>query len=378
MYLLIKPASGACNLRCRYCFYTDEMANREHAVRNFMTPEAFAVIAEKAILYEKELNGAAGSVSFGFQGGEPTLAGLDFYKSAVDAVKRINAQSGDPVPVFWFIQTNGMLIDGEWAAFLAKNRFLTGLSLDGVPDIHDKNRIRPDGKGTHSAVLRAAAALKSAGAEFNILTVLTGETARSAAKIYNYYKKNGFVWQQYIPCVAPLDGAGSPWTLGAERYGDFLCRIFDLWYDDVTSEREVYNREFENWVGILAGIEPEDCGMRGVCSPQYLIEADGSVYPCDFYALDEYRIGNILTDSFGTIEENRSRTGFIEQSEKLPEKCDACEWRHLCRGGCRRNRDENGLNRFCEGYRKFFPYAADRMKRLAAAVARRRGLPPVR
>lgn len=372
MYLLIKPASGACNLRCRYCFYSDEMENREHAVRRFMSPGDFRVIAEKAIARESAPDGS-GSVSFGFQGGEPTLAGLGFFRSAVDTVKELNRgpDGRKLVSVSWFIQTNGMLIDREWAGFLAENGFLTGLSMDGIPEIHDKNRVKPDGKGTHGAVMKAAKLLRDAGAEFNILTVLTGETARSGRKIYNFYKKNGFVWQQYIPCVAPLGGEDTVWTLGAARYGDFLCDIFDLWYNDVTSEREVYNREFENWVGILAGIEPEDCGMRGVCSPQYLIEADGSVYPCDFYALDEYLIGNILTDSFDEIEKKRRETGFIAASEKLPEKCLGCEWLSLCRGGCRRNRGPDGLNRFCGAYERFFPYAIERMRRLAAAIRRK-------
>ena len=365
MYLLMKPASGACNLRCAYCFYADEMNSREDAVRPFMTAECFRAAVSAAYSRLSSPGSPDRSLSIGFQGGEPTLAGLGFFR---DAVSFAESARPDGITLNWFIQTNGVKIDAEWAAFLAEKKFLCGLSFDGYPELHDKNRKKPGGAGTSSDVLRAARILEAAGAEFNILTVLTGEAARSPQKIYSFCRKNRFVWQQYIPCVAPLGGEDTPWTLGAERYGSFLCRLFDLWYDDLAAGRGVYNREFENWVGIIAGIEPEDCGMRGVCSPQYLIESDGSVYPCDFYALDEYRIGNITEDGFDEIDEKRAVSGFIAESERLSEKCFGCEWRFLCRGGCRRNRDADGLNRFCEGYKKFFAYSYERMKRIADSV----------
>ena len=380
MYLLIKAASGACNMRCRYCFYADEMARRSVAARPFMTAEQIDVIIGRAL---DRVSGftdpRARTLSLGFQGGEPTLAGLGFFRAAVESVARRNVNN---IPVSWFLQTNGTLIDEEWANFLAKNHFLVGLSLDGTPEMHDKNRITAGGKGTHSSVLRAARYLRQAGAEFNILTVLTGDNARSPEKLYNYYKKQGFVWQQFIPCIAPLETADdvagdndisdASHALSAGRYGDFLCRLFDLWYADIMAGKHVYNREFENWIGILAGVEPEDCGMRGTCSEQYLIESDGSVYPCDFYALDEFLIGNVLTDSFEEIDEKREKIGFIAGSTTLSPECHECRWAPLCRGGCRRNRDENGKNRFCEAYRRLFDHAAPRMAALADAVRRRR------
>lgn len=380
MYLLIKAASGACNMRCRYCFYADEMARRSVAARPFMTAEQIDVIIGRAL---DRVSGftdpRARTLSLGFQGGEPTLAGLGFFRAAAESVARRNVNN---IPVSWFLQTNGTLIDEEWANFLAKNHFLVGLSLDGTPEMHDKNRITAGGKGTHSSVLRAARYLRQAGAEFNILTVLTGDNARSPEKLYNYYKKQGFVWQQFIPCIAPLETADdvagdndisdASHALSAGRYGDFLCRLFDLWYADIMAGKHIYNREFENWIGILAGVEPEDCGMRGTCSEQYLIESDGSVYPCDFYALDEFLIGNVLTDSFEEIDEKREKIGFIAGSTTLSPECHECRWAPLCRGGCRRNRDENGKNRFCEAYRRLFDHAAPRMAALADAVRRRR------
>ena len=368
MYLLIKPASGACNLRCRYCFYSDEMNNREAGVRHVMTFDTADAVISRAFDQLSSLPPAGRTLSLGFQGGEPTLAGLDFFRRITELVRTRN----HGINVMYFIQTNGTLLNDEWAEFLHAENFLVGLSLDGTPEIHDKNRITADGKGTHSTVMRAAKLLSSHNVNFNILTVLTGDAARSAGKIYNFYKKNGFEWQQFIPCLAPIDKADTPWALTPEKYGTFLCRTFDLWYRDFLSGTQVYNREFDNWVGIIAGYPPEDCGMRGICSPQYLIESDGSVYPCDFYAMDSYLLGNIRSDSFGDIDKKREEIGFIAESAVLNEKCGDCRWKFLCRGGCKRNRSENGLNRFCSAYITFFDYAYPRLCEAAKIIARRR------
>ena len=163
--------------------------------------------------------------------------------------------------------------------------------------------------------------------EYNILTVVTSQTARRAVSIYNYFKKQGYRYQQYIPCI---EGFGerepSPWALDAGQYARFLCRIFDAWYSDIMSGNYIYNRTFENWVGIIIGRPPESCGMVGVCSPQYVAEADGSVYPCDFYVLDGYRLGNLLYDSFDDIDRRREEIGFIETSKEVHPHCLECRW----------------------------------------------------
>lgn len=369
MYLLIKPASGACNLACRYCFYADEMNSRGCAVRGFMTEKSADTIISKAIERASSPEGD-GSLSLGFQGGEPMLAGLDFYRHVAGFVRENNPHT---IPVFFFLQTNGTLITPEWADFFRSEGFLIGLSLDGVPETHDRNRTDRKGSGTHSSVMKAARILAKHGVDFNVLTVLTQDSARSPEKIYNFYKKNGFYWQQYIPCIAPLGGEDTVFSLSAERYGTFLCRLFDLWYADFEAGKQVYNREFENWAGIIAGRQPEDCGMRGICSPQYLVEADGSVYPCDFYALDAYLLGNLTVDGFDDVDAKRKELGFIEASEVLSDECLGCKWRSLCRGGCRRNRDERGLNRFCGAYKTFFEHAYPRLRNVAEVIARGRG-----
>lgn len=359
MHLLIKPASGACNMHCRYCFYADEMACRETGSFGMMSRETLETVVRRAIEY----SAADGWVGFMFQGGEPTLAGLDFYRALIEYIERYNTAR---LPVQLGLQTNGMLIDDEWAAFFAEHHFLIGLSLDGTKEIHNANRVDARGEGTHSRVMRAAAALSRHGCDFNLLTVVTDRTARGVTAMYNFFAKNGFTWQQYIPCLPPFEAADGDAPLTAGAYGDFLCRLFDLWYADFTAGRYVYNRTFENYIGMLAGRPPESCDMCGQCSMQFVLEADGGVYPCDFYVLDEYRLGNFVTDPLEAILAREREIGFVETSRQKTDECRACRWFPLCRGGCRR---QGG--RFCEAYKQFFAHTIDRMQQLARLAARR-------
>ena len=385
MYLLIKPASGACDLGCKYCFYTDEMSCRSEAVRGMMKTETVSRILGKALERCAE-HMPPEPLSVGFQGGEPLLAGIEFYRFVCDFVEKNNTRG---VRVSYFLQTNGTHLDAEFAEFFAAHGFLVGLSVDGPKEYHDRHRVTRDGRSCFNRVMRAAENMRRAGVEFNTLTVVTSASATHAQALYGFFARSGFRYQQYIPCVAPF-GAVDNAKLGldADKYGEFLCRMFDLWYADACRGESsyVYNRDFENWVGILAGRQPEECGMCGVCSAQYLIESDGSVYPCDFYALDAYCLGNLATDSFEDIDRARERIGFIEASRTLPDACRECRWLPLCRNGCRRNRiggepsptvpmdHPGGQNRFCAAYRRFFEYAYPRMRAMADMIARRGGI----
>ena len=358
MHLLIKPVSGACNMRCRYCFYADEMACRETKSYGRMS----LAVLEEAVKRAIADSAADGWVGFMFQGGEPTLAGLDFYRALVDFIARYNTAG---LRVQLGLQTNGLLIDDAWAAFLAEHHFLVGLSLDGTKEIHNANRVDAEGEGTHSRVMRAAATLTRHGCAFNLLTVVTDRTARAVTAMYNFFAKNGFTWQQYIPCLPPFGEAADKPPLSAEAYGDFLCRLFDLWYADLAAGRYVYNRTFENYVGMLAERPPEACDMCGQCSVQFVLEADGGVYPCDFYVLDEWRLGNFVTDPLEAILARERELGFVAASREKRDECRACRWFPLCRGGCRR---QGGM--FCEAYKRFFTHSIGRLERLAAMVGR--------
>lgn len=363
MSIMIKPASGLCNMRCRYCFYLDELANREAPDLRVMDEETLEAVLGEILRH------ATGSCVIAFQGGEPTLAGLDFFRRAVELERKLNVNRCRIENV---IQTNGTRLDAEWAEFFAKERFLVGVSLDGSKELHDLNRVDAAGKGTYGRVIGAVKLLQKYKVAFNILTVVTAQTCRHARQVYRFFEKNGLPYQQYIACLDPLDAERGryPWSLTPALYGQFLKDLFDCWYADAAAGRPRYNRYFDNLLEILAGRRPEACGMLGFCSAQIVVEADGSVYPCDFYVLDRWKLGNFRTDTLETIEEKRRKLGFIEQSAKHHPDCLACKWQMLCRGGCRRDRANTadgplGKNYFCQAYMDFFDYAYPRLQALA-------------
>jgi uncharacterized protein len=206
--------------------------------------------------------------------------------------------------------------------------------------------------------------------DFNILTVITPRLAANISKVYSFYKRNRFFYQQYIPCLDPIGEAPERHALPAAVYGDFLKRLFDLWYIDIQKGLSVSIRYFDNLVMMLRGYPPESCGMAGRCVIQHVVEADGGVYPCDFYVLDAYKIGNLNTDSFSDIAARARQSGFVDASRPVSPECKKCRWHPLCRGGCRRDWEPfvdgaPSQNNYCEAYKSFFAYAIDRLDKLA-------------
>lgn len=366
MNLLIKPASSLCNLRCRYCFYLDSAENR-------ITP-SYGVMSEETLknLTQKALMAGEREVTFAFQGGEPTLAGLVFFKKAVEFQKKYNTQH---VKVSNAIQTNGIVMNEEWAQFLKENQFLVGISLDGTKECHDAFRLDAEGKGTYQRVMKSIGLLEQYGVDFNILTVVNSQTAKKIQSIYSFFKKCNFPYLQFIPCLQPFghEGEKLPFTLSAKDWGIFLGNLFDLWYRDFMVGKAPHIRQFENYVEMLLGYPPESCGMSGICSMQNVIEADGGCYPCDFYVLDRYLLGNLNTVDFKEINKRREELLFIEQSANIHEKCRQCKYLNICRGGCKRycepfSKEERSLNVLCEGYYQFFQHSGERLVSIAKAV----------
>ncbi len=357
--ILLKPASSACNLRCAYCFYADEAQARAVPDCGLMSREVGHTLIEKAV------KAAEGSVAFLFQGGEPTLAGLDFYRDFVSHVRR-TARPG--LEIQYAIQTNGLLLDGEWCRFFWENRFLAGLSLDGNRTCHDRFRLDGAGRGTYDRVVRSARLLEREGVEYNILTVVTSHLARHIKSVFGALCKGGFRYQQYIPCLDPLEGERGrrDYSLTPTQYGAFLKTLFDLWYRELEQGRYWSVRYFDNLVWMLEGYPPEQCSMVGRCGVQYMVEADGSVYPCDFYGLDQFRLGNVLRNTWVELDRAREELGFIRESRRVPKECGACRWYPLCRNGCRRDRltETEGLGRtyYCQAYQEFFAYALPRLQ----------------
>ncbi|MBQ2105457.1 MAG: anaerobic sulfatase maturase [Lachnospiraceae bacterium] len=368
--LLVKPASGSCNMRCRYCFYTDETENRTVPSMGVMSIETMKTMVDKALIF------ADGDCSFAFQGGEPSLAGLPFFRALTDYVK--DHPNPKKVRVHYSFQTNGYNLNEDWAKWFVENQVLVGISLDGPKEIHDRYRVDHAGKGTYQKVMSSIQLFNKYHVDYNILTVVTSATSRHGQQVYNFFKKNDFRYQQYIECLDPIGEVqgGYEYSLTPERYEEFLKTTFDSWYLDMKSGRYVYNRYFENLMMIIARQGAESCNMRGVCGAQWVIEADGSVYPCDFYALDEWYLGNINQDSFETMEQQRQTLGFIEWSKQIPEDCKNCRYFGLCRNGCRRNREpvtstSTQKNYFCSAYKNFIEYAYSRLAEIYQMLVRR-------
>lgn len=350
--VLIKPASSACNMACSYCFYRDVSDHREHSFEGMLTLQRMEQVISAAMEF------AEGSCTFAFQGGEPTLAGLNFFRQTVRLQKRL-CKPG--VRVFNAIQTNGLCIDEAWAEFLAEHHFLVGLSLDGPPDLHDRNRKDRLDHGTAQRVMNSVRLFDRYHVEYNILCVLTGENARQIDRIYSFFRENHFDYLQFIPCLEPMDQDRGLETyhLSSEDYGDFLLNIFDLWYEDLKKGHYVSIRHIDNWIGILLGQRPEACSMNGKCSIQFVVEGDGSVYPCDFYVTDQWKLGNVANDSFAKLLRSEKACAFISASKVLPEECKACPIVRLCRNGCRRDRPVlpsgvPGKTCFCDAHCRFF------------------------
>ena len=388
--VLIKPASGSCNMHCDYCFYCDEQKNRQTALYGFMSDRTLKNVIKRTLLR------AEGSYSLAFQGGEPTLCGIDFFRNAVKYVRQYNRNQ---VRVSLALQTNGYGITEEWAKLFAEEQFLIGISVDGLERIHSTYRHGNDGGDSWQHAMNAIRLFHQYGVEFNILTVVHRETAENIREIYRFYRANGWNFMQFITCLDPLGEprGGKPWSLLPKTYGQFLIDLFDLWDADFLHEDQPFIRQFDNYVGILLGFEPESCEQRGICGIQNVVEADGSVYPCDFYVLDDYRLGNLNEDLLPAIYAARERMGYVARSQNHPDKCRSCRWLELCRGGCYRSRmtaaDEmlaeaglagasatsasetaestEGLNYFCEGYQMFFEACYDKLVKVAETARQR-------
>lgn len=346
--LLVKPAAGLCNMNCSYCFYRSASAGRENRIMTYET-------ADLLIRRIKKYRPSALTVMF--QGGEPTLAGLDFYVYFCGEVKK-NLR----VPVNYALQTNGLLIDGEYAAFFKENRFLLGLSLDGDRQTNDRSRFDGSG-GVFDRVMKCAGILNRHGVDFNILAVVDNDSVNELKTNYRFFKENGFKFIQFIPRIDPDDSR----ALTEANYELFLKETFDLWYEDYIAGEYVSVRHIDNYMGILLGSPPENCAMCGVCGNYFTVEANGDIYPCDFYCDDEYRVASLTDEK--PFEITGKHREFIEQSKIIHEHCRGCDYHFICRGGCKRDRI-NGFteNRYCKAYIVFFEYAGERMMSIVREI----------
>jgi uncharacterized protein len=399
-HVMAKPAGASCNLECGYCFYLSKDTLAGGLGRGRMSDE------QLELLIRQYIEGVtADEVVFSWQGGEPTLMGLDFFRKAV-ALQRKYARPGQRIEND--LQTNGTLLDEEWGAFLKEHRFLVGLSIDGPREIHDHFRISKQGKPTFDAVYGAAQMLRRAGVPFNTLTCVHRFNASRPLDVYRFLRRElGSTYLQFIPIVEardfetaapqswdpqalPMLGAPesrpdhsnsvvTPWSVDPDEYGYFLSKVWDEWL--ARDVGKVLVNFCETLVVQRMGMPAQVCVFAEFCGKGVALEHDGSAYACDHYVYPEYRRGNVMRKSLGDMvfSPDQVRFGYAK-SEQLPAYCRKCDYLRDCWGECPKNRllrtpeGEAGLNYLCPGLKRFFRHAGPAADRMAREL---RKAPPV-
>jgi uncharacterized protein len=358
--VLVKPVGDRCNLCCTYCFYHPG-TGRDDGVMEEGTLAAMT----RGFLAEGD-----SPVVFAWQGGEPTLAGVDFYRRALDLQDRFR-QGGQTIANTF--QTNGVLIDEEWAAFFARHRFLVGLSIDGPAELHDRMRRSASGAPSHDRAARAWNLLRQSGCETNVLCVVhRGNQGRPEAVYRHLSCELGADHLQFIPCVEWAGrGELASYALRPGEYGRFLVRLFDLWAGE--SERAVSVKLFDDLVLFLAGRPMRDCMHRATCDSHLVVEQDGSVYPCDFFVREEYRLGTVLECTVAQLREAAPALAFRDLKRRhRPEGCAGCRHVEICQGGCCKfwlAEKEGGFRQhLCGDLLRFFDHCRGRLEEMAVAV----------
>jgi uncharacterized protein len=318
-------------MRCRYCFYYDIGEHRETRSYGIMSSDTMERIIGNVY---KDLDDKD-EITFAFQGGEPALAGLDWFRRFTE---RIASQTRD-VKVHYALQTNGLLIDDAWASFLKEHDFLVGLSIDGGKRFHDKNRPDAAGEGTFDLCVQRKNLLETHGVEFNILCVLTNELAAEPDKVWRFIKEERIGFIQFIPCLEGLDEQkASAFALRPARFASFYSRLYSWWMKELENGCYISVKLFDDTANFFFKGVPTACGIDGRCHPQYVVEADGGTYPCDFYVLDNYNTGNLRDHTLHELFDSETMRAFLTESRNLPDLCLSCPYLEKCRGGCKRMR----------------------------------------
>jgi uncharacterized protein len=388
-HVLAKPTGAICNLDCTYCFFLSKEA--------LYPGSAFRMADDVLEAYIRQVveSQRGPQITVAWQGGEPTLMGLDFFRRAVELIDRYR---GPATTVEHSIQTNGTLLDDEWCAFLRDHEVLVGLSMDGPAEMHDAYRVDKGGKPTHHRVLAAAERLARHGVDFNVLCTVHAGNADHPQTVYRYFRDDlGARFLQFIPIVeratpATLSSANAGWghrdrplyrqegtivtdrSVRADQWGHFLIGIFDEWVRrDVGS---VYVQMFDAALASWLGTTPAMCVFAETCGDAVALEHTGDVYSCDHFVEPRYHLGNIgQTHLLDLVASPRQRAFGSAKRDALPEYCRQCPVRFACNGECPRNRfidtpdGEPGLNYLCSGYKAFFTHI-DAPMRLMAALLR--------
>ena len=377
VHILAKPTGAICNLACSYCFFLDKELLYE-GDRFRMSEQVLETYITSLIAMHR-----TPEVTVAWQGGEPTLMGIPFYRKAIELERR-TAKPG--MSFLNTIQTNGTLLTDEWCEFLAENDFLVGISIDGPRELHDAYRVDKRGEGTFDDVVRGLRLLQKHGVEYNVLTTVNRLNSRFPLEVYRFLRDDtGATWMQFIPVVERVDELGRPADLRGshasdrsvlpEDFGAFLTTIFDEWVRrDVGT---VFVQTFEAAARKWAGMEQSGmCVFNETCGLGLALEHNGDLYSCDHFVDPEYRLGNIAETSIGDLVSGRRQFDFGQaKRDSLPRYCRECDVRFACNGECPKNRftttpdGEPGLNYLCAGYKQFFHHV-DRPLRMLVDVLR--------
>lgn len=326
---LIKPASSLCNMRCKYCFYHDVAQQRDCFSYGIMSDDVMKSIIARVFDYFQEET----MITFAFQGGEPTIAGIQYFKRFVAYV---NEKKKDVHHINYSIQTNGLLLNHEWYDFLYENNFLVGVSLDGFQENHDDLRLDVNNQKTHDIIMNHIKEMKNRNIQFNILTVLTSQLSKQAKQLFDFYLQHDLNNIQIIPCLPEFGNKENIYACSPKMYFHFYDELFKEWFKYLQEGRYISINYFESLILLFKGIPPTQCGFLGYCNMQFVIESDGSVYPCDFYCLDEYKVGNILENSILELAKSNVVKTFIKEKKTLSKLCTSCRYFKMCYGNCKR------------------------------------------
>lgn len=363
--VLVKPVSADCNLACGYCFYSAKFNLYPETKNHRMSKE---VLRE---LISQFMDLTWNRASFCWQGGEPTLIGLDFYRDVVK-YQKLYGVPGQIIENSF--QTNGLLIDEGWARFFKRQNFLVGLSLDGSQKFHDYYRRNETGKPSHARVMKAIEYLKRYKVEFNVLVLLNKMNVKYPRELYNFFIDQSIRYLQFVPCVEwdPVKGGVADYSITPEEYGRFLCEIFDEWGGKEVPD--TYVRVFDEILISYVTGESPSCNFSDECGKYVVIEYNGDVYVCDFFVEPRWYLGNLMKQPLEKIVESEKFVTFNEKKGILAVECKGCNWIKYCNGGCPRHWILPGVdqNYFCESYKLFFNHSHRRFLQLKDLVEKKK------
>jgi uncharacterized protein len=371
--IMAKPVCGVCNLRCRYCYYLSKPAELYPGVERFMMSDS--VLESYVRQYTQAMPARA---EFGWQGGEPLLAGLDFFKRAVELQKQY-AQPGQVITNG--LQTNGTLLDEKWCLFFAENDFLVGISLDGTPQWHDSLRRDGAGEKTFHRAWAGLEMLRRHNVQFNVLVTLNAANAPHAGDIYRYFVNRGVQYLQFIPILErKADGTPTDYSCTGEQFGRFCLDVLEQWA--ARDVGKVSERLVDNVLHWLLFGKASTCCYADRCANAHVLEWNGDLYACDHFVYREWKIGNIMERPLAELVRDARLEEFAAMKTELPEACRACEFLDVCRGGCPKHHmpigtDPARRNHFCEGYKTFFREALPMLREMTPYI-RRGQIPPLK